>query len=252
MSKLQHIINGRINRKTYIYNVILSLFLYNFITLALMTKLSFLVENEFVLNINIIIFSIYIISQIIFSIKRLHDINKSGWYIVLCIIPIVNIWFIYLLLKKGDDENNKYGDKSITDFGEYKFMEKTKSLILFFIITIGFNIMIYFISRGAVLFEIYELPKLSININKTNNGFKLINIWRNGGNIYIKGKFTTISPTENELSQVKSMLYKGTCLKYKYYINDNTHFIYLLKDKNNNSALKITIDKNSCKNKGML
>lgn len=46
------------------------------------------------------------------SIKRLHDTNKSGWYILLYLtiiglIPLL-VWFI----KKGDESDNKYGSPS--------------------------------------------------------------------------------------------------------------------------------------------
>ena len=42
--------------------------------------------------------------------KRLHDIGWPGWFSVLIIIPPVNLLFILLLLiKKGQKENNKYG-----------------------------------------------------------------------------------------------------------------------------------------------
>lgn len=43
-------------------------------------------------------------------IRRLHDVGKSGWMIFISLIPIVGtIWFIVLMVKKGDVGENKYG-----------------------------------------------------------------------------------------------------------------------------------------------
>ena len=43
------------------------------------------------------------------GIRRLHDINKSGWWILLSLIPIANIWLLVLFCKKGDLEDNRFG-----------------------------------------------------------------------------------------------------------------------------------------------
>ena len=45
------------------------------------------------------------------AVKRLHDINRSGWYWLLFLIPLVNIFFgLYLLFKDGTHGQNKYGE----------------------------------------------------------------------------------------------------------------------------------------------
>ena len=47
----------------------------------------------------------------IMAIRRLHDINKSGWYIILMFIPFVFVVFsIYLFCANSVNENNKYGN----------------------------------------------------------------------------------------------------------------------------------------------
>jgi len=40
--------------------------------------------------------------------RRLHDINKSGWWCLTCFTPLI-IVLIFFLCKKGDEESNKYG-----------------------------------------------------------------------------------------------------------------------------------------------
>ena len=44
------------------------------------------------------------------SVRRLHDVGKSGWWYFIGFIPIVNFWLLYLLCKDGDDGENSYGN----------------------------------------------------------------------------------------------------------------------------------------------
>jgi uncharacterized membrane protein YhaH (DUF805 family) len=44
------------------------------------------------------------------GIKRLHDLNKTGWLYLLGLVPIVNFFFaIYLIVWKGTEGDNRYG-----------------------------------------------------------------------------------------------------------------------------------------------
>ena len=89
---------GRITRLEY------------FILFIILTIISFfcafLPEPFYLISLSVIIvFSLFI------EIKRCHDINKSGWYILLFLIPFVNIyWFFCLLLNDGTYGPNKYGE----------------------------------------------------------------------------------------------------------------------------------------------
>lgn len=60
------------------------------------------------------IYLIYILATIIpslaVSVRRLHDIGKSGWWIFINLIPFVGfIWFLILLIKEGTPAANEYG-----------------------------------------------------------------------------------------------------------------------------------------------
>jgi uncharacterized membrane protein YhaH (DUF805 family) len=45
------------------------------------------------------------------AVRRLHDIGKSGWYILVLIIPLVGIiWLLILLVREGDRGANAYGE----------------------------------------------------------------------------------------------------------------------------------------------
>lgn len=52
---------------------------------------------------------IFLIPEIAVSIRRLHDINKSGWWILLTLTIIGIIPLIYFYCIKGDDGANDYG-----------------------------------------------------------------------------------------------------------------------------------------------
>ena len=41
--------------------------------------------------------------------RRLHDIGKSGWMLLISFIPFGIIYVIYLLAQKGDEGDNQYG-----------------------------------------------------------------------------------------------------------------------------------------------
>ena len=45
------------------------------------------------------------------SVRRLHDIGKSGWMILITLIPIIGgIWFLILTIKEGEKGANQYGE----------------------------------------------------------------------------------------------------------------------------------------------
>jgi len=42
--------------------------------------------------------------------RRLHDINRSGWWCLMCVTPLVIILVVFLC-KKGDEGENQFGLK---------------------------------------------------------------------------------------------------------------------------------------------
>ena len=52
---------------------------------------------------------IFLIPEVAVSIRRLHDINKSGWWILLTLTIIGIIPLTYFYCIKGDDGVNDYG-----------------------------------------------------------------------------------------------------------------------------------------------
>ncbi len=45
------------------------------------------------------------------TVRRLHDGDKSGWFILVCLIPLVGPFILlYFLMRKGTDGPNRYGE----------------------------------------------------------------------------------------------------------------------------------------------
>jgi uncharacterized membrane protein YhaH (DUF805 family) len=63
----------------------------------------------------LIIYIAFVYYNFVITIRRLHDVNKTGWLSLLFIVPLVNLFFmIYLSLAKGTQGINKYGLPRIT------------------------------------------------------------------------------------------------------------------------------------------
>ncbi len=58
----------------------------------------------------LIVALVVLFASVILAIKRFHDLDKSGWWYLIAIIPIVNILVgIYLLFFKGTEGPNRFG-----------------------------------------------------------------------------------------------------------------------------------------------
>ena len=81
---------------------------------------------------------VFTVASICICVRRLHDLNKSGWWWLLFLIPIVNIFFgIYILVAKGTAGPNNYGPQRPTEQTE-KLLGIFYSIILaLFIIAYG-------------------------------------------------------------------------------------------------------------------
>ena len=45
------------------------------------------------------------------SVRRLHDVNKSGWFLLISLIPIIGgIWLLVLMCTEGTRGENQYGE----------------------------------------------------------------------------------------------------------------------------------------------
>ena len=44
------------------------------------------------------------------AVRRLHDTNRSGWMLLITLIPLVGIWVIVLLCFASDKGTNRFGE----------------------------------------------------------------------------------------------------------------------------------------------
>jgi len=100
--------DGRSRRKEYwmfvLFNLIISIALASF---ERMLGLG----NEYGTGFLSTIYSIgVLIPSIAVGIRRLHDIGKSGWWLLIVLIPVIGwIWIIVLLATDGHPGSNEYG-----------------------------------------------------------------------------------------------------------------------------------------------
>ena len=84
------------------------------------------VDNQFVNALTgiaglgfVVILVLYIYLVMVITIRRLHDMNRSGWLILLFLLPVVNILLgLYLLLGSGTAGINNYGSPRETPVWE--------------------------------------------------------------------------------------------------------------------------------------
>ena len=122
---------GRIGRLAYFAGTI-EIFLISFIPLFIVVSVwglvrivqnaSSTVTNEgFVFNLVPLLISLSLLFSAIFflygltsiTVRRFHDFGQSGWWAALLFIPYLNLLlFIFLILKSGNTDQNKYGPLS--------------------------------------------------------------------------------------------------------------------------------------------
>ncbi|WP_395045399.1 DUF805 domain-containing protein [Flavobacterium sp.] len=65
------------------------------------------------------------------AVRRMHDLDKSGWLLLLLLIPLANLYVIALLCTKSDEEGNAFGEKPVnSDIAEFINNDKTCSTIV--------------------------------------------------------------------------------------------------------------------------
>lgn len=105
--------NGRMNRAKY-WMYILYGFLLSWVIEFMLSMIVGIIGSEEVLLLSIVLsFVLYIVFAILtlpFTVRRLHDLNKSGWWYLIFLIPIINFFFgLYVGFFKGTDGTNQYG-----------------------------------------------------------------------------------------------------------------------------------------------
>mgnify|MGYP003586681957 CR=1 FL=1 len=118
---MEHVINGfknafnftdRLSRKGYWYFVLATVGLQTIFYI-----LSIVCTAMEMSGVAVIALALYLITAIISAIpsisaaaRRLHDINKSGWTMLIGIVPIIGpLYLLYLVCLAGDKGDNRFG-----------------------------------------------------------------------------------------------------------------------------------------------
>ncbi len=95
-------LSGRASRREYWTFV-----LFNFLAMLFFTFLGRVMRMN---NLSSLYNLAVLIPSIAVGVRRLHDIGKSGWMLLVFLIPLVGwIWLIILLVTSGDEGENEYG-----------------------------------------------------------------------------------------------------------------------------------------------
>lgn len=91
--------DGRAKRKEF----------WMFILFSIIFFIGAMIINE-IMGVKVLYFLCLIIPGIAISVRRLHDIGKSGWMLLINLIPVVGwVLFIIFMASKGNQRKNSYG-----------------------------------------------------------------------------------------------------------------------------------------------
>ena len=111
-------LDGRASRSEYWWFVLFN-FIVNIVTLVIDLTLGSMITYDMG-YVGLIAFLALLLPTVSVSVRRLHDIGKSGWWILLGIIPIVNFIGIFVIIvftiMEGEEQPNQYGNVPTNTF----------------------------------------------------------------------------------------------------------------------------------------
>ena len=107
--------NGRASRSEYwrfVAGIMLIQGLFG-IFAFLCSTLGFPNYEEIINNVSVVVSIFFLLPNIAFTTRRMHDIGRSGWTQLISFIPIIG-FFIFLVyeLRRGDQGVNAYGERT--------------------------------------------------------------------------------------------------------------------------------------------
>jgi len=102
--------NGRARRKEY-WMFVLFNFIISVVISIIFTGLAFAAESPALASIAYVYSLAVLIPGIAVSVRRLHDIGKSGWFLLIALIPLVGpIWLLVLQCTDSVNGENQWGE----------------------------------------------------------------------------------------------------------------------------------------------
>ena len=93
--------SGRASKSEYwwfwLYNIILYL-------------LQFVFQGDLALLLYLVVIANFI-PMIAAGVRRIHDSNKSGWHLLIGVIPLIGLWVLVILAQDGSKGKNRFGPK---------------------------------------------------------------------------------------------------------------------------------------------
>ena len=93
--------SGRASKSEYwwfqLYNIILYI-------------LTFVFQNDLMLLLSILII-VNLLPVYAAGVRRIHDVNKSGWWVLISFVPIIGLYIFVLLITDGSKGKNRFGPK---------------------------------------------------------------------------------------------------------------------------------------------
>ena len=106
--------SGRASRSEYWFFVLFGI-LGGIVALIIdVMILGYSIESEYT-PINSIFSLVLIIPTIAAACRRLHDVNKSGWWYLLIFTIIGSIPILYWFVQKGDEADNRFGPDPLAE-----------------------------------------------------------------------------------------------------------------------------------------
>jgi uncharacterized membrane protein YhaH (DUF805 family) len=102
---------GRASRKEYIIKLITIVIIF----FILQLNLEYIDVNDswllIILScISVLLAYISIFQYFPLAVRRLHDLNASGWFVLISFMPFGQLLILWLMFKKGTDGVNDYGE----------------------------------------------------------------------------------------------------------------------------------------------
>ena len=77
---------------------------------AVIYVLTFVFQGDLVLLLSILII-VNLIPVYAVGVRRIHDSDKSGWFVLISLIPLIGLYLFVLLLQDGSKGKNRFGAK---------------------------------------------------------------------------------------------------------------------------------------------
>ncbi|RTY90841.1 DUF805 domain-containing protein [Flavobacterium sp. GT3R68] len=124
--------SGRARRSEYWYFTLMNILVaMAFVTLGVI-MVTALGMDELGIGIFVVLYALYTLAIIIPSfavtVRRLHDLGKSGWYFLIYFIPFIgSIWLLILLCTEGESQPNQYGPDPKNELDELNEIGATQA-----------------------------------------------------------------------------------------------------------------------------